>query len=59
MSPQTVTLAPFQEMPRQQGLLLRRNRYYTNFKVPLDLQAALGKKMIEVRTIEDLREIRG
>jgi integrase len=45
MSPQTVTLAPFHDMPRQQGLLLRRNRYYTNFKVPLELQDALGKKM--------------
>ena len=30
-------------MPRQNGLLLRGNRWYSNFKVPLDLQEALGK----------------
>ena len=44
-------------MPRQQGLLLRRNRYYTNFKVPLDLQASLGKEMIrEALGTSDYRE---
>lgn len=57
MSPQTVTPDPFQDMPRQQGLLLRRNRYYTNFKVPLDLQAAFGKEMIrEALRTSDYRE---
>lgn len=45
MEPRTVTLAPFQDMPRQQGLLLRKHRYYLNLKVPLNLQEALGKKI--------------
>lgn len=30
-------------MPHQQGLLLRGNRWHSNFKVPIDLRAALGK----------------
>jgi len=33
-------------MSRQQGLLRRGSRWHSNFKVPLDLQAALGKKLI-------------
>jgi integrase len=43
MSPFTVTPERSEHMPRQQGLLLRGNRWYSNFKVPLDLQEALGK----------------
>lgn len=46
MSPCTVTPERTEHMPRQQGLLLRGNRWYSNFKVPLDLRAALGKTHI-------------
>ncbi len=42
MEPHTVTLAPSEHMSRQQGLLRRGSRWYSNFKVHLDLQAALG-----------------
>lgn len=57
MSPQTVTLSPFHDMPRQQGLLLRGNRYYVNVKVPDKLQAALGKEIIrESLGTSDYRE---
>ena len=44
-------------MPRQQGLLSRGTRWYSNFKVPLDLQAALGKTHIrETLGTSDYRE---
>ncbi|OYW74794.1 MAG: hypothetical protein B7Z37_16180 [Verrucomicrobia bacterium 12-59-8] len=57
MEPPTVTLAPSKSMSRQQGLLPRGTRWYSNFKVPLDLQAALGKKMIrESLGTSDYRE---
>jgi hypothetical protein len=46
MEPHTVTLAPSESMSRQQGLLRRGSRWHSTFKVPLDLQAALGKKII-------------
>jgi integrase len=57
MEPPTVTLAPSNSMSRQQGLLRRSTRWYSNFKVPLDLQAALGKTMIrEALGTSDYRE---
>jgi len=44
-------------MPRQQGLLSRGTRWYSNFKVPLDLNAALGKTHIrESLGTSDYRE---
>ena len=44
-------------MPRQQGLLRRGPRCYSNFKVPLDLQEALGKTHIrEALGTSDHRE---
>lgn len=44
-------------MPRQQGLLLRGNRWHSNFKVPSDLRAALGKTHIrEALGTSDYRE---
>jgi|GEM_PF-4797531 len=33
-------------MPRQQGLLQRGSRWYSNIKVPSDLSEALGKTHI-------------
>ncbi len=57
MSPQTVTLQHSKDMPRQQGLLLRGSRWFTNFKVPKELQAALGKEHIrEALGTSDYRE---
>jgi integrase len=57
MSPSTVTPEPPDHMPRQQGLLPRGNRWYSNFKVPNDLQAALGKTHIrESLGTSDYRE---
>lgn len=35
-------------MPRQQGLLRRGSRYFTNFKVPKDLRQAMGKEHIRL-----------
>ncbi|MEP6669403.1 MAG: site-specific integrase [Chthoniobacter sp.] len=44
-------------MPRQQGLLLRGNRWHSNFKVPRDLQTALGKTHVrESLGTSDYRE---
>jgi hypothetical protein len=44
-------------MSRQQGLLLRGNRWHSNFKVPRDLQAALGKTHVrESLGTSDYRE---
>jgi hypothetical protein len=57
MSSRTVTLAPLYDMPRQQGLLLRGSRWFSNFKVPLDLRDALGKEHIrESLGTSDYRE---
>ena len=57
MSPQTVTLAPSKPMPRQQGLLLRGSRWYSNFKVPKEIVSALGKTHIrESLDTSDYRE---
>lgn len=57
MSPQTVTLQHSKDMPRQQGLLLRGSRWFSNFKVPKELQAALGKEHIrEALGTSDHRE---
>ena len=57
MEPHNVTLATQKHMPRQQGLISRGTRWHSNFKVPLDLQAALGKKMIrESLGTSDYRE---
>ncbi len=44
-------------MPRQQGLLQRGSRWYSNIKVPLDLCEALGKTQIrESLATSDYRE---
>ena len=57
MSPRIVTLAPKLTMPRQQGLLQRGSRWYSNFKVPLDLCDAFGKTQIrESLGTSDYRE---
>lgn len=57
MSPQTVTLQHSKDMPRHQGLLRRSSRWFTNFKVPKELQAALGKEHIrEALGTSDYRE---
>ncbi|HBJ82299.1 MAG TPA: hypothetical protein DDZ88_00155 [Verrucomicrobiales bacterium] len=57
MSPQNVTLQYSKDMPRQQGLLLRGSRWFCNFKVPLELRAALGKEHIrEALGTSDHRE---
>ena len=57
MSPHTVTPDPQKDMPRQQGLLLRGSRWYSNFKVPLDLRAAFGKQHVrESLETSDYRE---
>lgn len=56
MSPLTVTLALSKTMP-QQGLLRRGSRWYSNFKVPRPLWAALGKTHIrESLGTSDYRE---
>lgn len=46
MSPKTVTPGPLSDMPKQQGLLRRGARFYSNIKVPLDLREVLGKEHI-------------
>jgi hypothetical protein len=57
MSPLPVTPQPSKIMPRQQGLLSRGTRWYSNFKIPLDLRAALGKTHIrETLGTSDYRE---
>ena len=57
MSPQTVTLQHSKDMPRHQGLLRRGSRWFSNFKVPKELQAALGKEHIrEALGTSDYRE---
>lgn len=59
MSPRTVTPEPVHEfkMPRQQGLLQRGSRWYSNIKVPKDLQGAFGKEHIrEALGTSDYRE---
>ena len=57
MSPFAVTPADSKHMPRQQGLLPRGTRWYSNFKVPLDLQTALGKTHVrESLGTSDYRE---
>lgn len=44
-------------MPRHQGLLRRGSRWYSNFKVPLDLRKAFGKEHIrEALDTSDYRE---
>lgn len=57
MSPYTVTLEPSEHMPRPQGLLQRGTRWYSNFRVPNELQKALGKSHIrESLETSDYRE---
>lgn len=57
MEHQTVTLEPLKSMARQQGLLRRGTRWYSNIKVPLDLQEALGKTHVrESLGTSDYRE---
>lgn len=57
MTHQTVTPEPHKDMPRQQGLLRRGGRFYTNFKVPKDLKVVVGKEHIrEALKTSDYRE---
>lgn len=57
VSPRIVTPHDLNPMPRQQGLLLRGNRWHFNFKVPRDLQEALGKSHLrESLGTSDYRE---
>lgn len=53
----TVTPEPKNRMPKQQGLLRRGARFYTNIKVPKDLKAAMGREHIrESLGTSDYRE---
>jgi hypothetical protein len=53
----TVTPEPRNRMPKQQGLLRRGARFYTNIKVPKDLKAAMGREHIrESLGTSDYRE---
>jgi hypothetical protein len=44
MAHKTDTQSPLISMPRQTGLLLRKGRYYFNFRIPTDLRSLYGKK---------------
>lgn len=57
MSSHTVTPDQNLPMPRNQGLLLRGSRWYSNLKVPVDLREAFGKQHIrESLGTSDYRE---
>lgn len=57
MTPFTVTPGTRITMPKQQGLLRRGGRYYSNIKVPKDLKPAMGKEHIrEALGTSDYRE---
>lgn len=57
MTHKTVTPEPQENMPRQQGLLRRGARFYSNFKVPKDLRESLQKEHIrEALGTSDYRE---
>ena len=57
MTHKTVTPEPHEDMSRQQGLLRRGARFYTNFKTPKDLRKAIGKEHIrEALGTSDYRE---